>query len=178
MNGGKMSLYEISEQIQALDQLLANLGGDVTEGTDGATIEKWAEEYQWMEREKVDGYVKLIKNIEGQQGAIDDEVKALTEKSRVLDNRISRLKSLVKFIMDQRKTKRLEGNVWSFVIQKNGGKDPIELLVEDPEKLPDEMVKIIRKADLDAIREALEAKKPEALAVARIGERGESLRIR
>ncbi len=174
----ELGLYEISEQIQALSTLLAELGGDVTEGTEGATLEKWAQEYQWMEREKVDGYIKLIKNIEGQQGAIDEEVKALTEKSRVLDNRISRLKAMVRYVMDQRKIKALEGKVWKFVIQKNGGKDPVELLVEDPEKLPDELVKITRRPDIDAIRMALEAKKPEALAVAKLGERGESLRIK
>ena len=68
------SLYELTEDLVALDRLLAELGGEVTEGTEGQTLERWANEYEWKMRDKVDGYAALIRNLEADRGALEEEV--------------------------------------------------------------------------------------------------------
>lgn len=62
-------------------------------------------------------------------------------------------------------------------IQKNGGKIPVIVAPEaNTAKLPDELVIVSEKPNLEAIRELLEAgKKVEGFT---LGERGESLRIK
>lgn len=172
------SLYQITEQLVALDQLLEEIGGDVSEGTQGEALEKWIKEYEWQQREKIDAYGGMIASMKADMEAIQEEVERLNIRSRIINNRIERLKAMAKFAMEMRGIRKLEGVKFTISIQKNGGKPPLELLVEDPEKLPLEFVKIVRQPDKDAIRAALESNDPKAEKIARIGMPGESVRIR
>lgn len=172
------SLYEISAELKTLENFLLELGGDVSEGTEGETIEKWITEYEWQSRQKVDGYCQLIQNMQADNMAIAEEVERLTGRARVLVNRIERLKAMAKKAMELRGVRKLDGAKFTISIQKNGGKDPIELLVEDPARYPDEFVKVVRSPDKEKLRAALETNDPEAVKFARIGQRGESVRIR
>lgn len=172
------SLYELTEEMVALDRLLAELGGEVTEGTQGQTLEQWATEFDWKMRDKVDGYGALIKNLEADAGAIGDEVKRLQDRARALDNRASRLKALAKFSMERLRTRKLEGLRFTIALQKACGQDPLEVLVEDLEKFPERFIRVRKEADKEALRAALVAKDPEAEMLARLGERGDYVRIR
>lgn len=172
------SLYQLNENLAALEQLLEEAGGDITEGTQGESLEKWMEEYEWQMRDKVDGYGGFIANMTADIEAIQAETKRLSDRARVFVNRIERLKAMAKLAMEMRGVRKLEGQKFTISIQKNGGKDPIELLVEDPTKYPDQFVKIVRNPDKEALRVALEEEDPEAAKFARLGERGESVRIR
>lgn len=175
------SLYELTEEMVALDRLLAELGGEVTEGTEGQTLEQWATEFDWKLREKVDGYGSLIKNLEADAGAIGEEVKRLQDRARVLDNRASRLKALAKFSMERLQTRKLEGLRFTIALQKAGGLAPLEVLM-DAEKLPEHFQTVTISANNEAIRKQLEnpdtAEAIVAAGIARLGERGEYVRIR
>jgi hypothetical protein len=61
-------------------------------------------------------------------------------------------------------------------IRRNGGKAPVIMDVEDTSELPDELVKIEEKPDMDAIRKLLDSGK--TCKYAHYGERGESLSIK
>ena len=173
------SLYALTEELVALDKLLAELGGDVSEGTQGQTLEKWAEEFDWKMKEKVDAYGGLYQSLKADVDAITDEIKRLNDRAMVLENRGARLKALAKYSMDRLQVRKLEGVRFTIAIQKNGGKDPVEVLVQ-PEDLPDpyRREKIVISPDADAIRAGLEKKDPLLEGKARMGERGESVRIR
>jgi len=172
------SLYQISEKLKELETLMEAAGGDVSEGSEGANLEKWIETYEWQQREKVDAYCEHIRNIEGDILAINAEVKRLSDRSKSLSNKVDRMKDMLKVAMEFKQVRKLDGVKFGVAIQKNGGKPPIEITEEDPAKLPIHLVKIIRQPDKDAIREALENGDPEAAKVARIGTPGESVRIR
>lgn len=172
------SLYELTEDLVALNRLLEELGGDVTDGTQGQTLERWAEEFDWKLRDKVDGYATIIRNIEGDALLLEEEITRLQNRKRVLDNRVARLKALAKYSMERLGTRKMEGLKFTLALQKAGGQDPLELLVEDVEQFPSRFLRIRKEADKDALRKALVEKDPEAARLARLGERGDYVRVR
>ena len=172
------SLYTLTEELVKLDQMLIAAGGEVTEGTDGASLEEWLKAYEWQVTDKVDAYGGLIKNWQADIEAISAEATRLSDRARVITNKIKRLKEMAGLAMKMRGIRKLEGTLFTIALQKNGGKPPLIMLVEDVAKLPEQFVKRTPAADSEAIRAALELKDPEAEKVARIGEVGESVRIR
>ncbi len=127
---------------------------------------------------KIEGYCKVIKNIEADIDAIDKEAKRLTEKRKVLENRIDRLKKSMFDAMKLVGKTKAGGNILGASIQKNGGKLPVILNLEEQDysKLPEKYRNVKYTPNNETIREALD--KGENLEFARYGERGESLRIK
>lgn len=172
------SLYTLTEELVKLDQLLIEAGGEVTEGSDGASLEDWLKKYEWQVGEKVDAYGGLIKNWDADIKAIAGEAERLAARAAVIVNKIKRLKEMAGLAMKMRGIRKLEGTLFTIALQKNGGKPPLIMIVEDVAKLPEKFVKVTKSADSEAIRTALALEDPEAAKVARIGEVGESVRIR
>lgn len=172
------SLYALTEELLKLDHILAAAGGDLSVESDGATLEDWLKAYEWQVGEKVDAYGGLIKNWEADVEAIAAEAKRLRDRATVIENKIKRLKETAKLAMTMRGIRKLEGTLFTIAIQKNGGKPPLVMLVDDLAKIPTKFLKNNPSVDSDAVRLALEAKDPEAEKVARIDPPGESVRIR
>ena len=186
------SIYQLTEDLVSLNTLLEEIGGDVSEGSEGQTLEKWAEEFDWKMRSKVDAYGGLYKNMDADVAGIKAEIKRLGDRARALENRKTRLLALAKFSMERLKVRKLEGVKFTIAIQKNGGVEPMEVLV-DAKYLPAAFVKeeTVYNADSDALRTALEARRaalaktppdpdpfPELAGKAELSERGESVRVR
>ena len=87
-----------------------------------------------------------------------------------------RMKEHLQAAMEATGKTKFKTKLFSFGIQKNGGKAPLILDTEDYEHLPEGMRKITYEPDNTAIREYLEA--GNTLEWAHIGERGYSLRIK
>jgi chaperonin cofactor prefoldin len=161
-------LYEITGDILALQEMLeAELDDpqmlqDTLEGVQG--------EYEF----KLESYCKVIKNLEADAEALKNEAKRLTDRRKVLENNIDRLKKAMFESMKATNTPKVKGQLFTVAIQKNGGKLPIIVDV-DVTELPDELVKVVESPDLEAIGKLLE--KGES-PLAHYGERGESLRIK
>lgn len=186
------SLYQLTEDLVALDKLLADLGGDVSEGTEGQTLEQWAAEFDWKMRSKVDGYGGLYTNMKADAAELAAEMKRLGDRKRALENRAARLLALAKFSMERLGVRKLEGVKFTIALQKNGGVEPLEVLVE-AKALPEPFRKeeTVYSADAEALRAALEKRRaalakdppeadphPELAGVAQLLERGESVRVR
>lgn len=173
------SLYQLTNDIAALELLLEQTGGDVSEGTEGQTLEKWAQEYEWKLSAKVDSYGELHRNLEALGGALDEEIKRLRARKTAIDNRAQRLLDLAKFSMEKLGLRKLEGTKFTIAIQKAGGKDPMEVLV-DAGQLPEAYRKttILIEADKEKLRTGLEQKDPALEGKAKLGQRGDYVRIR
>lgn len=161
-------LYEITGEILALQEMLENELDDTTLLTD--TLEGVQGEYEF----KLESYCKVIKNLEADADALKNEAKRLTDRRKVLENNIDRLKKAMFDSMKATNTDKVKGQLFTVAIQKNGGKLPIIVDV-DVSKLPDELVKITESPDLEAIGKLLEQGESP---LAHYGERGESLRIK
>ena len=189
MSPQRESLYVLTEELVALDTMLQEIGGDVS-SPEGQTLEKWAEEFDWKMRDKVDGYASLAINLEADALTIANEVRRLQARKNAIENRRARLLALAKFSMERLKVRKLEGVRFTIAIQKNGGVEPLEVLVE-PKDLPahfrDE--EMVYSANLDVLRKSLEVRRaalakgeadpiPELAGKAELKERGESVRVR
>ena len=164
-----MNLYELTSNYLTLQQMLedpeadAQMIADTMEALDG-DIE-----------EKADNYAKVIKNMEATIIAIKSEQERLTNKKNLLEMSIKTLKKNLEASMIATGKRKFKTDLFSFSIQKNGGKAPVILDVADTSELPDELVRIKEEPDMEAIRKMLDQGECK---FAHYGERGEGLRIK
>lgn len=167
------TLYELTDEFQLVMDMMDDPDADPQEIND--TLEAIAGDIE----HKVDGYGACIRNLEGERSVVDAEVKRLTNRRQTLDNRIQRMKQAVTEAMNLIGKRKVDGNLFHFTIQANGGKRPI-ILDADVNDIPANFVRITAVPDKDAIAEFLTAAEAEHIEVpwAHWGDRGESLRIR
>jgi predicted nuclease with TOPRIM domain len=162
-----MRLYELTADLLTLQEMLEDTVDDqclldTLEGVQG--------EYEI----KLEAYCKVIKNLEADMEALKSEAKRLTDRRKVLEGNVERLKKAMYDSMKATGTDKVKGQIFTVAIQRNGGKLPV--IVDVPtEDLPDELVKVVESPDLEAIGKLLEAGESK---YAHFGERGESLRIK
>ena len=126
--------------------------------------------------QKADGYARVIRNLEMEIAAFKIEEKRFADKRKQRENAVERLKQNLFDSMKTTGKTKFKTDLFSFAIQKNGGKIPVIVDVKDTSELPDDLVKITETPDLDAIRKYIE--NTGDLTYAHLGERGESLRIK
>ena len=127
--------------------------------------------------QKLDSYGVVINELSDDIEKLDKEIKRLTERKRMIDGNITRMKGAIKDAMVSIGKKKIKGDKFTWTIAKNGGKRPVIMkegvnILEIPERFQDWTV----KPDREQIREALE--NGEELDFATLGERGESLRLK
>jgi hypothetical protein len=125
---------------------------------------------------KADGYARVIRNMEGEAAALKLEEKRLADMRKKREAAIERLKQNLFDSMKATGKTKFKTDLFSFAIQKNGGKIPVIVDVKDTSELPDDLVKITETPDLEAIRKYIE--ETGDLTYAHFGDRGESLRIK
>lgn len=164
------NLYEVTGNLLELQSMLED-------SVDDEVLKDTLEAVQGEFDYKLEQYAKVIKNLEADVDALKNEAKRLTDKRKVLENNITRLKQAMFDSMKTTGTTKVKGQLFTVAIQKNGGKVPV-IMAEGTttEHLPDQLVKVVESPDLDAIREVLEAGK--VVEGFSLGERGESLRIK
>lgn len=128
--------------------------------------------------EKADNIAKLKRELEGKVDEIDVEIKRLQARKIMLTNRKERVVNYLMASMRAIGKTKFETALNSFGIRKAGGKQPLVIDIEDPEKIPKEYRKEVVKysADNDEIRKALD--NGVKLDWARYAERTEYLSIR
>ena len=160
-------LYELTADLLTLQEMLEE---NVDEQVLIDTLEGVQGEYEL----KLESYCKVIKNLEADMEALKNEAKRLTDKRKVLENNVDRLKKAMFDSMKLTGTEKVKGALFTVAIQRNGGKLPVIVDV-DVAELPDECVKVVESPDLEAIAKFIEAGNCD---FAHYGERGESLRIK
>ena len=175
----KKTLFDISNDALALDEILTEIEGDITDEGVAEIIDKWILENQEDWQNKADSYCALIRENEARANALDDEVKrvqALRDRHR---NRAKALKERLLYFMQKHDMKQLKTNRFELSRAANGGKQSISIATGF---VPEELAIIspyrddIPRFNMDAIREALE--NGAELDFAKLEPRGEHLRIR
>lgn len=173
----KRSLLDISDDLQALDDLLFETGGDISDPDVAAAIESWFAEVQADEATKVGNYIGLIREKELRAAAIAEEIERYKKLQSALVNSASGLKDRLKWYMESKDRKKIETPRGNATICGNGGKLPMQIAeTVRPEELPPRFQKVTVSVNGDAVRDALE--KGEQLEFAEILPRGTHLRIR
>ena len=164
------SLYELTGQFLQLLQMLE----DPEAETD--VIKDTMEAVEGEIEVKADNYAKMIKNLESDLLGITAEMERLRIWKNRKESSIKMLKENLQESMTAIGKKKIKTQLFSFSVQKNGGKAPVIFDVKDTSELPDDLVRIKEEPDMDAIRQLIE--KEGTCKYAHLGERGESLRIK
>lgn len=176
--GMSRSLFALAEDVRALDALIEDLGGDVTDPQVRAAWEAMQRELGLNEGSKLDGYVNWLRQLEMEASAAREEAERYLAKARSRQNRIEWLKGNLKSYLQATGRMRVETSTRRVIaIQANGGNVPI--IIDDnldPSLIPDELAIVRRTPDMEAIRKRLA--NGERLEFARLGERGMHLRVR
>lgn len=124
---------------------------------------------------KAENTAKVLRELEEMTVALMVEERRLRERRKSIENNVERIKAGLFDAMKTTGKTKFKTPLFSFAIAKNGGKIPVVVDV-DTADLPDDLVTITEKPNVDAIREYLEKNGESPLA--HFGERGESLRIK
>lgn len=174
------TLLEIGDErarhMEALEALLVEIGGDVSDEDVDAAITAWLNEADAPLKEKLDAYGAVIREKELLAAARKAEADRLTALARTDTNTVERLKDRLKLFLEAEGLQKFEANRFKFSISGNGGPPPLTVDTDDPFKLPSWAWKVEVSVDTEAIRDRLN--KGEKLPFARFGKRGSHLRVR
>lgn len=186
------SLYNISEDLLTLGDLLAEVGGDVTDEQAEEAITKWFEEIGEARDAKLDNYAALYRTLDARAEMRKAEAARLTDLAAVDGNTAERLKKRLKVFFELHELTTVQTDHFRLSLVNNGGAAPIEVddnVKEHPEQLPEEYRKVSFSVNMLAVREKLqiiaakqaagqELTADDQLPWARLGERGQHLRIK
>jgi hypothetical protein len=171
------TLYEISDDLRALEALLVEADGDISSPQAAEAIAAWEQELSTNLAEKVDRYCSLISEIEVRAAARIAEAERLRELAKIDDRAALALRERLKFVFESRSLPTMQTERFRVSLARNGGKAPLDIRV-GPDELPAWAVKrkTVVETDKDAIRARLEA--GETLPFANLMERGSRLVIK
>lgn len=173
------TLFEISEDLHFLDDFLSDAEGDVSDETLEAEIDKWLADLGDERDTKIDNYCALVKEFEARAEARGQEVARMNALAQVDVNAAARLKDRLHQFLKAHDIQKIETRRFKLARQNNGGKLPVILsqdMAENPEALPEEYRKVRYDPKFTAIADDLAC--GIKLPWARLGERGEHLRIK
>ena len=174
-----MKLYEMTDQLLAIDNLLAEMTDpDTNEILQDARTQLLADI-----DEKCENILEYISHCKARMDYYKAEEERIAQKRKVLDKRVEYLKSMIMMSMKGTGKNKMDCGTYSVSIAKTPAK---VVLTDDGDKfLPDEYCTITRTPNKTVIKEAMGSDKElritfdgRELVLARLDESGESLRVR
>lgn len=147
----KPTLFSLTEEMQQLDDQLTESLGELTPEVEAALATLGA-----SIRDKTDSIAWFLKTCEAREDCYRKAAAELQAKAKVEEAKRDRLKAYVKLCMELLGASKLQGEVYAFAIQRNGGKAPVKLLepyASQPDLLPRDLTRITVTPDWDRIRE-------------------------
>ena len=149
-----MSLFDLNQQFYTLRDILENdvefneETGEIIDNSE--TINKLFEELELSLNDKLDNCQKWILENSAKVEALKKESKRLNDKAKAIENKTDRLKELMKLSLVA-SGKTIKTDIFTFSLKKSKA-----VQVADENELPRNYVRIEKKADKKAIKEALE----------------------
>jgi hypothetical protein len=170
------TIYQIADDMAALDALLAETGGEITPEAEAA-FNAFEAELTNNLNGKTDAYCALIAEIDARAAARKAEAKRLADRAKADERTADALRERLRFVWEQRKLGKVETERFTVSLAKNGGKAPLDIRC-GVEELPAWAVRreTVVSVDKDAIRSRLDAGEP--LDFASLMERGTRINIK
>jgi len=169
-----MRLLDITDDMQALDDLLAEVDGDVSDPRVAETIEAWIVELDSNLETKLDNYAALIQTMRARADIRRAEAERLARRVQIDERAADWLSSVLMSVLNARGRRQVETSRYVVAVVGNGGKAP---LVVDAD-VPAEFLKTVTKIEPDRERIRLAIEAGQQLPFARLAERGKRLSIR
>lgn len=172
------TLLEITDDLMALDDLLTECGGDVSDPAVAEAIDRWMAELGTGFEKKVDNYAALIVSLERRSDVRKGEAQRLQLRARIDANAAEFLANRLKAVLVSLGKKKVETDRYTVSIVTSGGVQSLDVF--DPDAVP-EQFKVTPpppppKINTDAIRVALNA--GQEVPGARYLPRTQNLRIK
>jgi hypothetical protein len=155
------TLTTIEQDLDALDALLAELGGDITEADAEAAIDAWFAEMGEARDTKLNGYARRIQALEVAAEAKRAEERRLAAQRKQDEAAADWMKRrLLSFVQARgtpikgKPTHIVETTLFKFAETLNGGKQPIRYLVAPldlPEALREDVITVYAYTDQEAV---------------------------
>jgi hypothetical protein len=174
-------LFTISDDLLALENLLDEIGGDVTDESAELAIDTWLAELKDEASNKLENYGHLIKVLESEAEALKLEADRLKAKQKTAENKAARLKSRLETFLKLNGIDKIQSKTFTFALQKAGGKPRFILsdeFTDTPEELPAHLRRVKYEPDLVAIRAEVEADPANCWIYGHIAEPEKRLRIK
>lgn len=160
------TLDAIEQDLEALDAILADLGGDITDEEVEAAIERWFEELGEARDAKLNGYARRIQALETHAEAKKAEERRLAQQRKQDESNADWLKRRLLGYVQRRgapikgkDTRQLETTLFRFTETKNGGAQKLTYLVAPidlPEELRRDTVTIVLEHNQEALYRQIE----------------------
>lgn len=173
------TLFEISTDLLALEEVLTDTEGEITDDAAGQALLEWFDQLTSDRDIKIDNYCLLMAELEARADVRAAEAARLSRLVAIDRNAADRLKRALKAFLERHGLTKLDTPLHKLTIAKNGGKAPLiipDSWRDDAVNAPEAYHRAIIKLDTEAIRVDLEA--GQEIAGCAIGERGTNLRIR
>lgn len=153
----RRTMNSIHGDFMALEAILIELQGDVSDEEVAAAIDEWLLENQAEFDQKADGYAEFIARVElrsqARKAEADRIAKPLYELSKQDENLAKRLKERCKEFMILRQTLKLETPLHKFAVTNNGGVQPMAIAEGlDIRQIPEELHFVTTVLNEEAIR--------------------------
>lgn len=174
----KRTLWNIEEDMLALEELLDETGGDISACE--AAFDQFQAELSSDFNRKADGYAGYIAELNARSEARKEESDRLLKRSKIDGSLAAFLKSRLKQTMESLGKQKHETTRYKLSVCNAGGKPALRIaddFVRQPEKLPEEFRQTVTtiKADSEKIRAALDA--GQSLPFASLADKTTYLRI-
>ena len=163
-----MTLYELTNDWLQLMTMLE-------EGADEDVINDTLEGLDYEIEQKADGYARVIRNMEADIAGLKTEIDRMTNRKKVLENNITRLKIHLQNSMEITGKTKFKTNLFSFNVQAN----PAAVIMDEQylENIPEEYL-IPQEPKLDKKKLAADLKAGVDLEGIAHLEQSRSLRIK
>lgn len=148
------TLYQITQDLQALDELLAESGGDITDEQTAQAIEAYFTELDADLASKADNYAALIRTLEARAATRKDEAGRMRALAASDESNAQRLKARLKQAFEERGITKLETARFRLGVRGNGGLQSVDVSVP-AETLPTIYQAVEVSPNTAAIRKAL-----------------------
>jgi hypothetical protein len=170
----RRSLFDIGNDLTVLNNLIEEVGGDVSDPLVCAALESWFSQLSEERGQKLDNIHAYIRMLEGEHYACERLRDEWGTRAESRKKRIEGMKAMLVVHLQQHGGKAESASGIKFRVQPNGGKPP--LVINDDFDYDDErFFDLVPKIDRDAVREAID--RGETVPGAHIAERGHHLRV-
>ncbi len=158
----KRTLWNIQDDMLALEELLDETGGDISDPRCEAAFDQFAAELASDFNRKADGYAGFIAEQTALAEVRKTESDRLLKRSKISKNLADALKTRLKIAMDTLGKTKHETTRYKLSVCNPGGIKPIHIMdtfEKNPETLPEKYRRKVESfvIDKDAIRADLEA---------------------
>ena len=162
------TLYELTQDWIQLMNLLED-------GADEDVINDTLEGLDYEIEDKAEGYAKVIRNIESDIAGLKAEIERMTDRKRILENNITRMKNNLQAAMELTGKTKFKTDLFSFNVQNN----PAAVIMDEQylENIPEEYL-IPQESKIDKKKLAADLKAGVDLEGIAHLEQSRSLRIK